>query len=65
MTDLTPRELEVARLVGVECLSSKGAARVLGIGDRTIEVHRRRIFEKLGVHNVAELARYMALEEGK
>jgi two-component system response regulator DctR len=51
---LTDREREVMELA-VKGLSSKLIARELGISHRTVEQHRSRIFEKLGVASIAEL----------
>lgn len=58
--DLTPRRQQIARLVGVEALSSKEIARRLHISPRTVETHRTEIFAQLDVHNVAGLARMLA-----
>lgn len=60
---LSPREMEVAYELGVLCQSTKLTAFHLGMGYRTAETHRTVIYRKLGIHNVAELARMMALEE--
>ena len=68
--NLTDREIEVALLVAVECLSTKVAARRLGLSFRTIEVHRCRILAKLKLpgnqqwNATARLARMIALEDG-
>jgi DNA-binding CsgD family transcriptional regulator len=40
-------------------LHAKEIAAVLGISPRTVEVHKTRIMEKLGVRNVAELVRFV------
>jgi len=53
---LTPREREVLAEV-TRGLHAKEIAVALGISPRTVEVHRARIMEKLGVRNVAELVR--------
>ena len=37
---------------------SEEIAANLGISPRTVEVHKTRIMEKLGVRNVAELVRF-------
>ena len=39
-------------------LTSGQIAEKLGIAQSTVEVHRRNIMRKLGLHNVAELTRY-------
>lgn len=54
---LTPREVEIARLV-TEGLSSKEIADRLNLSVRTVEKHRANIMEKLGVREVASLVRY-------
>jgi DNA-binding CsgD family transcriptional regulator/tetratricopeptide (TPR) repeat protein len=51
---LTPRELEIARLVG-ERKSNKKIGKELGISPRTVGTHLSNIFKKLGVGNRAEL----------
>ena len=52
---LTPRELEVMKLI-VQGNPNKGAARILEISSRTVEVHRKRVFEKMQVDSVVDLA---------
>lgn len=54
---LTPRELEVLRLVATG-LSTKGIARLLSITFKTAACHRSRIMAKLDIHEVASLIRY-------
>lgn len=54
---LTPREIEIARLV-TEGLSSKEIASRLNLSVRTVEKHRANIMDKLGVREVASLVRY-------
>ena len=54
---LTPREIEVARLVS-EGLSSKEVASQLNLSVRTVEKHRANIMDKLWVREVASLVRY-------
>jgi two-component system response regulator NreC len=53
---LTRREREVLTLVG-EGKSSPEIAKLLVLSVKTVEGHRGRIMEKLGVHNVAGLVR--------
>jgi len=55
--NLSPREIEVARLVS-EGLSSKEVASRLNLSVRTVEKHRANIMDKLGVREVASLVRY-------
>ncbi|MEO7159292.1 MAG: response regulator [Polaromonas sp.] len=52
---LTERERDVMRLV-VEGLPNKLVADQLDISVRTVEVHRARVFEKMGVKSAVELA---------
>ena len=59
---LTPRDREVFDKL-ITGASNKEAGRQLGISPRTIEIHRARILDKLGVKNVTELAR-MAVRIG-
>ena len=54
---LTPREREVLERAA-QGLHAKEIAAGLGISPRTVEVHKTRIMEKLGVRNVAELVRF-------
>lgn len=54
---LTPREHQVLELA-TRGLHAKEIAAALGISPRTVEVHKTRIMEKLGVRNVAELVRF-------
>jgi DNA-binding NarL/FixJ family response regulator len=55
---LTERERQVLELV-VEGKSNKEIARALVISPKTVSVHRSNIMGKLGVHNSAELVRYV------
>ena len=54
---LTAREREVLDRAA-QGLHAKEIAAALGISPRTVEVHKTRIMEKLGVRNVAELVRF-------
>lgn len=59
---LSGRELQVLRrLLGGG--SNKSVARTLGISSRTVELHRARMMDKLGVRTAAELA-YVAVLGG-
>lgn len=60
--ELTPREIEVIQLIS-EGKKTKEIAEKLYLSPYTIETHRKNIFAKLGINNVAELMRY-ALENG-
>lgn len=54
---LTPRELQVVKLIA-EGATSEEIATVLVISRKTVDHHRARVLEKLGVRNGAELTRY-------
>ncbi|MFK0270456.1 LuxR C-terminal-related transcriptional regulator [Pseudomonas asiatica] len=51
---LTAREREVAALL-VDGLTSKEAAKRLGISHRTVDIHRCSLLKKYGVNSTAEL----------
>ena len=53
---LTPRETEVFALVVTGMLNKQIAGR-LGIGEKTVKVHRARVMEKMQAGSVAELVR--------
>ena len=53
---LTPREVEVMGLV-VSGLANKVIAMDLGVSQRTVELHRARVMQKMGVRSLAELVR--------
>ena len=55
LAELTAREREVMELV-IAGRPNKLIADALAISVRTIEVHRARVFEKMGVHSAVELA---------
>jgi two-component system, LuxR family, response regulator FixJ len=57
---LSPRELEVARLLA-RGLANKEVARQLEISDNTVHVHRQHVMEKTGTGSAAELARLILL----
>jgi DNA-binding NarL/FixJ family response regulator len=54
---LTPRELEVVKLIA-EAFTSEQIAEVLVISRKTVERHRANIMEKLGMRDRVELTRY-------
>ena len=54
---LTPRELEVVKLIA-EGMTSDEIARELFISKKTVDRHRANVLEKLGMRNRVELTRY-------
>jgi FixJ family two-component response regulator len=56
---LTPREKETLKLV-TQGLLNKQIAGVMGVTEKTIKVHRMRVFKKMGAKNLAELVRMTA-----
>jgi DNA-binding NarL/FixJ family response regulator len=54
---LTPRELEVVKLVA-EAFTSEQIARRLGLSRKTVERHRENVLAKLGMRDRVELTRY-------
>ncbi len=54
---LTPREREVMGLV-VDGNGSKEIARRLGLSQKTVEIHRARVMDKLQAGSIADLVRY-------
>ena len=61
---LTSREREVLDQAA-RGLHAKEIAAALGISPRTVEVHKTRVMEKLGVRNVAELVRFALAAQAK
>lgn len=55
LAELTEREQEVMRLV-LQGRANKQIADELDISVRTVEVHRARVFDKMGVRSAVELA---------
>lgn len=59
---LTPREHQVLRLIA-EGGSMKQISSRLNLSVKTVEIHRRKVMEKLNINSVAELTKY-AITEG-
>jgi DNA-binding NarL/FixJ family response regulator len=55
--DLTSRQREVLQLVA-EGRARKEIAQILGVSVKTVEFHKQRITEKLGIHTDAALTAY-------
>ena len=55
---LTPREQEVLVLV-TQGKANKVMAGDLGVSQRTVEIHRARVMEKMGANSLAQLVRMM------
>lgn len=62
MNTLTPRELEVLRLIARDYSTAKIAEKLF-ISERTVETHRKNIFSKTNARTVVGLVRY-ALQHG-
>jgi len=56
LSALSHREVEIINVIATGA-SSKEAGQKLGISPRTVDAHRARIMDKLGVKNTAELMR--------
>lgn len=63
LAQLTPREREVAQRVA-KGMPNKLIARELDISDKTVQVHRAHVLEKMGVHSAAELAHLLLARPG-
>jgi len=57
--ELTLREMEVLNAIA-DGLSTKAAARLLGVAVKTVESHKTLLFAKLGVRNQAQLVSQQA-----
>ena len=64
LDSLTPREVEVMELVVGGGLN-KEIARTLGIGQRTVEIHRARVMEKMKVRSVSILVQLVIRAGGQ
>lgn len=59
---LSPRQKEILQLIG-EGKGTKEIAVLLQVSVKTVETHRAKLMEKLGIHEIAGLVRY-AIEKG-
>lgn len=64
LEQLTPREREVLDLIVAGRLN-KQVADDLGISIKTVEVHRARVMEKMGVNSLAELVQQVMISTAK
>jgi FixJ family two-component response regulator len=62
LSDLTPRETQVMELM-IEGKANKVIAYDLDISQRTVEIHRARVMEKMGVRSLAHLVRMVMATE--
>lgn len=62
VSKLTPRQREVLQLLA-EGHTNKEIAGILNVSPRTVEFHKYRMMQDLGLHSTAELTRY-ALRHG-
>ena len=63
MGRLSTREREVMLLM-VKGMHNRHIAEALGISPRTVEVHKARVMDKLGVRNIVDLVRLVDQGEG-
>jgi DNA-binding NarL/FixJ family response regulator len=56
-SELTPRELEVVKLVATGLTNAEIADR-LGVSRKTVDVHRTNLMRKLDLHDVTEVVKY-------
>ena len=56
---LTPREMQVARLVAQGLANKRIAQELAPLEQRTVETHRAHVFAKLGLSNSHELDRFL------
>jgi len=59
---LTPRELEVVKLIA-EAYTNRQIAEILSVSEKTVESHRANVLSKLGMRDRVELVRY-AIKRG-
>jgi len=55
--ELTPREQEVVKLIA-EAHTNREIAEILQLSEKTVESHRGRVLQKLGMRDRVELVRY-------
>jgi DNA-binding NarL/FixJ family response regulator len=57
LMQLTPRQREILRFIA-EAKNTKEIAFLLGLSVKTVEAHRSRLMDRLGIHDVVGLVRY-------
>lgn len=62
-TGLTPRQVEIARLVAGDLTNRQIAARLF-LSERTVETHLTNILNWLGLNSRVQLARWLAEQAG-
>ena len=62
--ELTPREQEVGRRMA-DGQANKVMAAELEISERTVELHRARVMQKMGVRSLAQLVRMLVALDGE
>ncbi len=60
IAQLTPREYEVMEWL-VQGKPNKAIAQILGISSRTVEIHRKKVFEKIQANSVADVVQLFLL----
>jgi DNA-binding NarL/FixJ family response regulator len=55
--ELTSRQIQILKLIA-QGRSTKEIAHALGLSPKTVDVHRARIMDRLGVRDVASLTLY-------
>jgi DNA-binding CsgD family transcriptional regulator len=61
---LSPREVEVLRLIA-QGKTNKEIAILLGISDRTVQIHVSHVYDKIGAHNRAGATLWLAERRGR
>ena len=62
LEELTPQELQIAVLL-TGGRTTREAAAALFLSPKTVEYHRRHVYQKLGIHSREELARMLAASD--
>jgi DNA-binding CsgD family transcriptional regulator len=62
LDDLTPQELQIARLLA-DGMTTREAAAAIFLSPKTVEYHLRGVYRKLGIHSREDLAVAMATQQ--